>query len=347
MKLKKEKDIKKIIIKLGSTIKSAINNLNNSGLKIVLVTDENNKLLGTIVDGDIRRGLLNGLDLTGKIDDIIFRNPNVTNIKTSNNQAIEIMKMNYLNHLPIVDENNKPIGLHTVEEVVGISERDNKVLIMAGGFGKRLLPQTNKVPKALIEVYGKPMLENIVLKIKKSGFRNFIFSTHYLGDKIKDHFSTGEKLNVKIEYIEEKKPLGTAGSLCYLKNLSGQNVLVTNCDVISEIDYSEAIDYHEFHKADATMAVNRFETQNPYGVIETDGNIFKSYHEKPIKHENINAGIYIFKSEVFKYIDDEKYLDMPDFFAKLLKLKKKVIVYPIYEKWQDMGQKEQVFKIIK
>ena len=115
-------------------------------------------------------------------------------------------------------------------------------------------------------------------------------------------------------------------------------------DVISEIDYSDAIDYHESHKADATMVVNRFETQNPYGVIETDGNIFRSYEEKPIKHENINTGIYIFNSEVFKYIEEEKYLDMPDLFTKLSNLKKKVIVYPIYEKWQDLGHKKNFKK---
>lgn len=274
MKLNK-KEIKKTFIKSNSTIKDAISSLDKSGLKIVLVTDKNNKLLGAIVDGDIRRGLLNGLNLNDKIDKIIYKNSNLTNIKTSKNEAIEIMKMKYLNHLPIVDENNNPIGLHTLNEAMGISERDNKVVIMAGGFGKRLLPLTSAAPKALLEVYGKPMLENIVLKIKKSGFRNFILSINYLGNKIKDYFSFGEKLDVKIEYIEEKKPLGTAGSLSYLKNLNDQTILVTNCDVISEIDYSDAIDYHELHKADATMVVNRFETQNPYGVIETDGNIFR------------------------------------------------------------------------
>jgi len=282
--------------------------------------------------------------LGDKINSIIYKNPKVTNSKTSVYEATEIMKMNYLNHLPVVDKDYHPIGLHILNEVRRHIQRENKIVIMTGGLGKRLLPSTKNKPKALIKAFGKPMLEHIVIKIKKCGFKNFIFSINHLGAMIKDYFLSGEKLGVKINYIEERKFLGTAGSLCYLKNLENQTILVTNCDVISEIDYGDAIDYHELNYADATMVVHRYETQNPFGVIETKGNTFHSYHEKPIKYENINAGIYIFKTDVLKYLQNEKYKDMPEFFTELSKAKKKVIVYPIYELWNDLGHKNDFEK---
>jgi len=339
MKSDKKEKIKKIIVNSDYTVRDVIKNLNKSRLKIVLVVDKSNKLLGTIVDGDIRRGLLNGLGLDEKIGGIIYTHPKVTNSKISAYQANEIMKINELGHLPIVDKNHKPIGLHTLDEIMRPIQRENKIVIMAGGLGKRLLPLTKNKPKALINVFGKPMLEHIVTKIKRCGFKNFIFSVNYFGSMIRKYFLSGGKLGVKINYIEEKKPLGTAGSLCYLKNLESQTILVTNCDIISEIDYGDAIDYHELHRADATMVVHRYGTQNPFGVIETKGNTFHSYHEKPIKYENINAGIYIFKTDVLKYLQNEKYKDMPEFFKTLSKAKKKVIVYPIYEFWHDLGYK--------
>ena len=339
MKLNKIEEIKKTLLKSDSCIKEAIENLNNSRLKIALVVNEKNKLIGTVVDGDIRRGLLNGIGLKDKISDIIHKNPRVVTSKVTTYEAEEIMRINYLNHIPIVDRDLKPVGLHTLEDIGRPIQRENKIVILAGGLGKRLLPLTKSKPKALIKAFGKPMLEHVVLKIKKCGFKNFIFSINYLGSMIKDYFSSGEKIGVKINYIEEKSFLGTAGSLCYLKNLENQIILVTNCDVISEIDYGDAVDYHKSNRADATMVVHRYETQNPFGVIETKGNNFLSYNEKPIKYENINAGIYIFESDVFKYLKDEKYKDMPEFFMSLTKAKKKVIVYPIYETWHDLGQK--------
>jgi len=341
MKVTRLKEINKSLIKFDSTIKEVVNNLNDSGLKIALVINDNKKLLGTIVDGDIRRGLLNGFGLDDKIERIIFKHPQVVKPNTSSFEAIEIMRINYLNHLPIVDENQIPIGLHTLDDVIldRSPQRKNKVVIMAGGFGKRMLPLTKNKPKALIEVLGKPMLEHVVLKAKKCGFENFIFSINYLGNMIEDYFSNGKKLGVNISYISEKKPLGTVGALFQLKNLNNETIIVTNCDIISDINYEDALNYHETNSADATMVVRRYETKNPFGVIETKDNDFISYYEKPTKSENINAGIYIFKSNVLKNLKEE-YKDMPQFFEDLIKLGKKVKVYPIHEDWNDFGQNQ-------
>jgi len=338
-------EIDKILVYSDTPIKKVIANLNNSRLKIVLVVDQNKKLIGTIVDGDIRRGLLDGLNLNDRSEKIVNRDPLLDNKNVSTFEGIETMKVNNFGHLPIVDENSNLIGLHVLENVRRNKKRDNKVVIMAGGLGKRLRPLSNKKPKALIKVFGKPMLEHVILSIKKSGFKNFYLSINHLGKMIKDYFLDGKKFGVSIKYIEEKNFLGTAGSLSYLNDLKNQTIMVTNCDVISEIDYGDAIDYHKNNNADATMIVNRHEIQNPFGVVETKENKFVSYTEKPIKYENISAGIYIFEAENFKYLKPETYEDMPQFFTNLVKKNKKVIVYPIFEKWNDLGHKKDLLNV--
>ena len=340
MHLTYKKEIKEIIISSKSLLRDAIQNIDKSGLKIVLVVDNKNKLIGTITDGDVRRGLLKGFNLNDRIEKIIHRNPIVVLEEIKKNEVTTLIRENLLQHVPIVNKSHQPVGLHTTVDFKSKIKRKNKIILMTGGLGTRLLPLTKKKPKALINVFGKPMLEHVVLQLKKSGFVNFIFSINYLGNLIKDYFASGEKFNIKIDYVEEKKPLGTAGSLCYLKNLVNQTVIVTNCDVISDIDYGDALDYHIENSGDATMVVRRYETRNPFGVVETSGNQFVSYKEKPVKYENINAGIYIFETNTFKYLEDEKFQDMPDFFMKLLNEGKKVKVYPIFEYWQDLGQKD-------
>ena len=344
MSINYKRRVDEIIISNDCNIREVIKNLNSSGLKISLVVDDKKKLVGTITDGDVRRGLLKGYNLDNKIKNIIHKKPKTLSKKTSKKKALTFMRENILQHMPVVNKINEPIGLYTTIDFERKSDRSNKIVIMTGGMGKRLLPLTKNKPKALVKVFDKPMLEHVVLKLKNYGFKNFIFSINYLGNMIKNYFSFGEKLNVKIKYIQENKPLGTAGSLFYLKYLKNETIMVTNCDIISDIDYGDALDYHIKNSADATIVVHRYETRNPFGVIKAKGNKFISYQEKPIKYENINAGIYVIGTKVLKYLKNEEYIDMPDFIARLSKKKRKVIVYPIYESWNDLGQKEENYK---
>ncbi len=337
-------EIKKTLIKYNCKISDAIKSLNNSGLKIVLVLTKKNKLAGTIVDGDVRRGLLKGINLKDPIIKIMNKNSLTVDLNTREKETIYLMKANLIQHIPAVNKKKEIFGLYLSPDVVSPIKRDTKFIIMAGGKGKRLLPLTKKKPKALIKVYNKPMTEHIIQRAKKFGFFDFVISINYLGNQIKKYFRHGEKLDVRINYIEEHKSLGTAGSLHLLKNLKDKYVLVTNCDVISEVDYADIIEYHKLNAADVTMVVKRYETKNPFGVIKTKGNNFLSYSEKPVKYENINAGIYVFNVKVFKLLKKEEHKDMNKFFEDLIRLKKKVIVYPVHERWEDFGSKE-VLKI--
>ena len=335
-----KKKISNILLDVNSTLNDVIRVMNKTGLKIVVVTKANKKFLGTIVDGDIRRSLIKGVHLENKITKVYNAKPIVTKKNLSNSEANAIMTENYLNHLPVIDKNNKFIGLHILNENLNLIKRKNLFVIMAGGKGKRLLPNTSRTPKPLIKVFGKPMLEHIILNAKKNGFKEFVISVNYLKHKIKKYFKDGSKLKLNIDYIEEKKPLGTAGSLSLLKNYKRQHVVVSNCDVISNLNYGDVLDYHIKNRSDATMVVRRFEKRNLYGVIKTNGNIFLDYEEKPLTLENINTGIYVFNSKVFKYLKRNLAMDMTKFFLTLKKKNKKVLIFPIYENWSDHGQRD-------
>ncbi len=338
MNLLKLPEFKKTLISNSSSINDAVKSLNNSGLKIVLVIKKT-KLIGTVVDGDIRRGLLKGINLNDNISKILNKKPITVGTNVKKKEAIYLMKENEIQHLPVVNKKKSVTGLYINLDLIETSKRNTKFVIMAGGLGKRLLPLTKKKPKALIKIFNKPMIEHIIIRAKKFGFHNFILSINYLGNHIKKYFKNKKNLKVKISYIEEKNPLGTAGSLYLLKNIKDKHVLVTNCDVVSDIDYADVIDYHRLNQADVTMVVKRYETKNPFGVIETKGNNFVAYYEKPVKYENINAGIYVFNVKNFKFLKNEQHKDMNEFFDDLIKLKKKVIVYPVYETWADLGTK--------
>ena len=338
---------KDTILSENSTIKNVIDNLNNSGLKISLVVNKKNKFVGTITDGDIRRGISEGLNLKSKITKIINKNAIVIKKKLNKKKITTLLNKNLINALPRINKYNQVVDLHTTFDLpIEIKNRiTNKVIIMAGGMGKRMMPHTKKIPKPLIRIKNKPMIEHVILNFKKFGFINFILSLNYLGRLIKNHYKDGKKLGIKIDYIEENKRLGTAGSLSLLNSSKNENIIVTNCDVISEIDYSEVLKFHNENSADATMVVRHYEIPNPFAVIKTNGRKFISFKEKPSRFENINAGIYVLKTTSLKYLKYNEKIDMPDFFMKLKKKNKKVVVYPSYENWADLGTVEMIKKL--
>ncbi len=270
------------------------------------------------------------------------KNSLTVSASASDKEAKYLMNSNEIQHIPVINKKKEIIGLHIDPYLIRTNKISTKFIIMAGGPGKRLLPFTKKKPKALVKVYNKPMTEHIIQRAKSFGFFNFVLSINYFGNQIKNYFKDGKDLGVRINYIKEEKPLGTAGSLYLLKKLKDKYVLVTNCDVISDVNYADVIRYHKNQKADVTMVIKRYEIKNSFGVIETKGNNFVSYQEKKMKYENINAGIYVFNVKNFKILKKEKHKDMNNFFEDLTKMGKKVIVYPIYERWVDLGHKEYI-----
>ena len=262
---------RKAVLTFDSTLQQAILNLNETGLQISLVVSNDDILLGTVTDGDIRRGLLRGLDMHGPIESIIHKEPLVVPPQLDRDTVLQLMQANKIHQLPVVDDDRRIVGLHLWDNLMVPSQRSNIMIIMAGGQGTRLRPHTENCPKPLLPVGGKPMLEHIIERARSEGFQHFVLAVHYLGEMIEEYFGDGSRWQVKIEYLREEEPLGTAGAIGLLEGKPDTPFLVTNGDVLTDIRYGELLDFHSRHNASATMAVRLHEWQHPFGVVRTKG----------------------------------------------------------------------------
>ena len=330
------------ILPIRSSIRQAVEVLNQTSLKIVLVVDTNEVLVGTISDGDIRRGLLKGLELTSTIDTIVHGDALVVPPDLNREVVVQLMTANKIHQIPIIDENNHVIGLHLWDQINAQSARSNIMVIMAGGKGTRLHPHTENCPKPLLPVAGRPILEHIIDRAKVEGFSHFILAIHYLGHMIEEYFGNGEALGVKIEYLREESPLGTAGALSLLDPLPEIPFVVTNGDVLTDIHYGELLDFHVQHNATATMAVRVHEWQNPFGVVETQGVEIIGYEEKPLSRTHINAGVYVIEPSAISFLTKSSPCDMPTLFNSIQERKMRTVAYPIHERWLDVGTPEDL-----
>ncbi len=329
---------KDAVISTSSTIKSAIEQLNQAGMKIALVLDPDQKLIGTVSDGDFRRGMLNGLTLSDSVEKIMNSNPRTIDQKASRIQILDLMENTKIMQIPVVNEKNQVVGLHLWDEMSVKAKYSNVMIIMAGGKGSRLHPQTEKIPKPMLLVSDKPILEHIIKRAQTQGFNHFIIAINYLGEIIENYFGDGTKFDAKIEYLREQSPLGTAGALSLLTSKPDNAFLVTNGDVITDINYSDFLEFHKIQNAAATIAVHTHEFQIPYGVLKISGLEVESYEEKPIISNLINAGVYALEPDVLDLIKEPKLRNMPEILDISKKLNKKVIVYPLHESWIDIGR---------
>jgi len=329
---------KDTILNHNTSIKDAILNLEKSKLQIVLVVDDKNLFDGTLTDGDIRRAILKNPDLNVSIKKAVSKNAFCTYKSLKNSEAFQLMNQKDINHIPHLDKDKKIIGLYQRINLNNeVINRPNHMLIMAGGFGKRLHPYTSNCPKPMLEISGKPILEHIILNAKEKGFINFIISLHFMGEVIEDYFKDGSSLGVKINYLKEREPLGTAGAISLIDSSISDSFVVTNGDVLTDIDYGDLTDFHTKNGAFATMAVRQHELQNPFGVVKTNGMEIIDIEEKPINISYINAGVYVFKPLILDHLKRAQHCDMPDLFKKINKKNLKSLAYPIHERWMDIG----------
>ena len=326
-------------------IRKVISTIEEGGLKIALILNNKEKLIGTICDGDIRRGLLKGLTLESSIKSIIRKNFIKATPTTSKKDLLNMLKNNAISQIPILDEEDNLVGLEISEDLLPSSSKlllPNVALLMAGGRGKRLKPITNYCPKPLLPINGKPILEIILEQCINSGIKNFYISVNYLAEKIIDYFGDGSKWNVNIKYLEENKPLGTAGALRMLPDNLKDPILLINGDVLTKTNFKDILKYHEVNSADITICAREHVLNSPYGVIEVDGIAFKSMIEKPSFTQLVNAGVYVINSEIIRTIKINQYFDMPDLIEQTKILNNKIIVYPIHEYWIDVGKPESL-----
>ena len=337
---------KKTLLDVNSNIEDAIKSLNNSGLQIVLVVSNNKTLVATITDGNIRKGLLAGLSIKDSINTIFTKDPQVVSIDMQKEEIIKLMKSRGVNSIPLIDERMNVLGLYSISEFITSAKKSNLMLIMAGGRGRRLLPYTQNCPKPLLKINGTPMLESIINKAKSNGFFRFVISVYYLGHMIEDYFGDGSKWDVEITYLRETSPLGTAGCLSLLESQPELPIIVSNGDIISDINYSNFLDFHSKHSNTvASMAVSKHEWRHPYGVVYTKGVDITGFEEKPITKTNINAGVYVISPSALDFLKPNEFCDMPSLFNRLNENKLRTIIYPIHESWMDVGREKDFNEI--
>jgi dTDP-glucose pyrophosphorylase len=337
-----QKSWRKALLPASATLRDAIRNLDESALQIVLVVAEGELLLGTLTDGDIRRGLLRGIDMSGSVELLMTRDPLVVPEGIPAKAVAQLMQMNKIHQLPVVDERRRVVGLRVWYDLQLPGRRPNPMVIMAGGRGTRLRPYTEDCPKPLLPVSGKPMLEHIIERARAEGFRHFILAINYLGQMIEEYFGDGSRWQVQIEYLREKSPLGTAGAIALLEPLPQVPMVVSNGDVLTDIHYGDLLEFHSRHGALATMAVRQHEWQHPFGVVRTEGIAIVGFEEKPVARTHINAGIYVLDPGCLTALERGEHCDMPTLFSRLQDRGDRTIAYPMHEPWLDVGRESDL-----
>ena len=320
-------------------VREVLKRMGETHLGVALVTDGALRLLGTITDGDVRRAVLTGLSLESPVEELL-RDPNrrtpVTVMRHELSNAAQLMRRQGVRHLPVVDRTGVVEDLILFDDASDRADLQAHVLIMAGGFGQRLRPLTDAVPKPMLSLGHGPILEMTVARLRDVGLRRITISTHYLADQIIDHFGSGEHLGVNIDYIREEQPLGTVGALAQLRSIEVP-ILVINGDVITGADFRSMLSFHEEHHAALTVAARAYALQVPYGVIRGSGPRVTSMVEKPTLDFFVNAGIYVVEPQVIEHVPRGREFDMPDLIGKLLASGGLVVSFPVVEYWLDIG----------
>lgn len=337
-------DIEDIIVNESTIIMDVLKIIDKSSKQLAIVVDKNNKLLGTISDGDIRRAILKNISLENTVKNIYFRTPTVANINDSRESIINICTSKKIHQIPIVDDNGNLVGLEILDELISKQNKSNKVVLMVGGLGTRLKPLTNTTPKPMLYVGGKPILETIISKFASYGFVNIVLCVNYKSDIIKDYFGDGNKFGVNIEYIFEEKRMGTAGALSLLIENPDEPFFVMNGDLLTNVNFEHLLNFHLESNAMATMCVREYDFQVPFGVVELDVGKIKSIKEKPTHSFFVSAGIYMLSPAVLSHIPKDEFYDMPTLFEKMIKLKEELVSFPIREYWLDIGRIEEFEK---
>lgn len=332
-------DWKRVLLNVNDTIRDAMRAIDSAALRIAVVCDAHYNLLGTITDGDIRRGLLADCDMNDSVKRVMNRNPLTSKDTDTREQRLKLMDQHDLLAIPIIDEKNHVVGLETLHQAMQPKKRDNPVFIMAGGFGTRLRPLTDHCPKPMLRVGEKPMLEHLVDQFIAFGFHDFYISTHYMPEQIREHFGDGEKWDVSIQYVHEDEPLGTGGALGLLpKNLPNLPLIMMNGDVLTKVDFTKLLERHEQKNFDATMCVRELEHQISFGVVESEDSLITAMVEKPVYRYRINTGIYVLSPECVAEVKADTRVDLPTLLEQRMQQQKRVGIYTSYDYWLDIGR---------
>lgn len=338
------RDLGPFLVQPTETVRAAMARIDQNAKRIVLATGDGGRLIGTVTDGDIRRGLLGGLALDDTVQDLLDRKPPhlkrppvTLPVGSSAARQREEMARRKVHHLPLVDEGGVVHDIVFFDELMEGELLPLHAVVMAGGLGSRLGELTRNVPKPMLPLGDRPILEWILDGLRLSGIQHVTVTTHFQAHVIREHFGDGRRFDVEIDYVHEERPRGTAGSLRRFQD-SEVPLLVMNGDILTKVDFRAMDRFHRENSADLTVAVREHQMVHPYGVIESDGVEVRTVREKPVFTSFINAGIYIVSPEILAKIPEEGRYDMTDLMRAAVEAGRKVVSFPVYEYWRDIGQ---------
>ena len=337
------KKIDTVKLKPDATIREALHIIDSGAIKLAVVTDEENRLLGTITDGDIRRAILNGKRLDESIEEVYNIHPVTVGVNENRESIINICTAKKIYQIPVVDDLGRVVQIAMLDELLKPKTHPNKVVLMVGGLGSRLRPLTETTPKPMLHVGGRPILQTIVERFASHGFTDIIMCVNYKADIIQEYFGDGSRFGVNIEYVLEKERMGTAGALSLLEKRPQEPFFVMNGDLLTNINFENMLQYHLDNSAVASMCVREYDFQVPYGVVNIEDGKISSIEEKPVHRFFVSAGIYMLNPECLDLIPNG-YYDMPALFEKLIQQGERAISFPLREYWLDIGRMEEYEK---
>lgn len=338
-------DWQRAVLPVDATVSQAIKILDEVSLRIVLIVDQRNQLVGTITDGDVRRGLVGYIDMQESVELIMNKNPVTAPVELGRDSILKLMMQWDILQVPVVDSNRQIVDVEFLQSYPSREAIDNPVILMAGGVGERLYPLTADIPKPMLKVGNRPILESIVEQLAASGFHNLYISIFFKGEVLKEHFGDGSAWGISIEYLEEAQPLGTGGAVSLLPEIDNDLPLVViNGDVLAKVNYRRLLDFHKEQEGELTICVREHDLQVPYGVVEMSGLDVKKLVEKPTHKFFVNAGIYIISRELANTHNSEQRIDMPDLVNFHIEKGKRIKAYPLHEYWIDIGLMDQYEK---
>jgi dTDP-glucose pyrophosphorylase len=333
-----------IVIADNASIRDALLAIDTNGRELVLVGDKSGRIVGLISDGDIRRGLLAGHTLDMPAATVMTREFFTVAPDVDRASILDVMKARSFQHVPVLDNDRRLVAIHFLRDLIGAAAKPNIAVIMAGGQGTRLRPVTESIPKPMLEVAGRPMLERIVLHLVGHGIQTIYISVNFMAEVIEKHFGDGSNFGCRIDYLRESEPLGTGGSLSLLPRPAESPILVLNGDMISRVDVTALLEAHAQHGCLATIGVGPYQIQVPFGTVQADGDRLESLAEKPTLDILVNRGIYVLDPAVLDLVPKQKDFPITDLFEVLLAAKKSVGVFNFDDPWADVGHLEDLRK---
>ncbi len=335
-------DILRFCLTPEATIRDAMALIDRNQRGIALVVDAETRLIATVTDGDIRRALLAGREAGLSLGGLLagqVRSPIFAEASAERGQLLHMMREHRIRQIPLLDELRRVVTVATLDDLLADDILPLQAVIMAGGEGTRLRPLTEDLPKSMLPIGDRPLMEHTLDRLRESGIRHVSVTTRYKGEKIRDYFGDGSSFGLDVSYVAEDQPLGTAGALSRLAPMTGP-VLVINGDIISDVDYRAMLAFHVEARADATVAVRRLDLPVPYGLVETEGVRILRVREKPLLSIYVSGGIYLLESTAFRFVPHEARFDMTDLLEVLIAKGREVVSYPIVEYWLDIGRPE-------